>query len=166
MSIFHIASQCSLFEINNDTDHTNVLMGDITGKNIFPATEGQYSLGMELTYGELSGDASSCIIPAGLTMGAKFYFRDNNLTKMPRGDFDMVTFFSFTNNNCDSTEIDAFLAYVDAYFVGATVPKRNAVYSLDGTGMGIPSAAGLASRTSILGKYTAAGRTCTISVNT
>lgn len=165
MSKFHIASECSVLHINDDDDYTNEINGDLTGLNIFPAIEGEYGFDYRLTYGELTGRMDNYIIPPGLTIAAKFYFRNNNITAMPRGAFDKVTLFSFTNNNCDTTEIDAFLAYVDAYFVGATVPKQNAVYSLDGTGMGIPSAAGLASRTSILGKYTAAGKTCTISVN-
>jgi len=62
-------------------------------------------------------------------------------------------------------DLDAFLAFVDAYFAGGTVPLIDASYLLSGTGMGIPSAAGLISKTSIEGKYTAQGKTATITVN-
>lgn len=48
---------------------------------------------------------------------------------------------------------------------GPALLARKLVSTINGTGMGIPSAAGLTSRTSILGKYTAAGKTCTISIN-
>jgi hypothetical protein len=116
----------------------------------------------------LTGSFSNGVIADGLPVGLtqrQFQFSGNHLTVMPRGHFKYVSIFNFGTNSCDTAEIDSLLVYIDAYFTGEVVPLVNAVYTLNGVGMGIPSAAGLASRTSILGKYTAAGKTCTISVN-
>lgn len=88
-----------------------------------------------------------------------------HFTKMPRGHFKQTTLFSFANNLCDSTEIDNLLQYVDNYFVGGIVPSTSCTYTLNGTGMGIPSGVGLAAKASIEGKYIAAGFTATITVN-
>ena len=114
--------------------------------------------------GNFSGDFSGVIIPEG-TRYIGVGGGNNNITKLPRGNFKWVSEYNMSENKCSSAEIDSFLAYVDAYFTGGVVPLLDCLYYLNGTGMGTPSAAGLASRTSILGKYTAAGKTCSISVN-
>ncbi len=111
----------------------------------------------------LSGNLSGILLPATCTI---FYVDSQDFTGLPRGEFVGInsTGFYFSANNCLSAEIDSFLAYVDTYFSTHT-PIKNATYTLNGAGMGIPSAAGLASRTSIQGKYTAAGFTATIHVS-
>ena len=115
---------------------------------------------------KLFGDLSGWLIPEGMGSGAgSIDLRGNSFTKMPRGNYNGMGVVNYSENNCDSDEIDAFLAFLNAYFVDLVVPLADCVYTLDGEGMGIPSAAGLANRTSILGKYTAAGKTATIVVN-
>jgi hypothetical protein len=142
----------------------NNFTGDITDWGF--ATTESGSLGNEITCPNIpfTGDLSGWTIFAGTKVIA-LDFTNANLTKLPRGNFRWVSVFSFSANNCNTSEIDNLLAYIDAYFVGGVVPLTDAVYTLNGAGMGIPSAAGLISRTSILGKYTASGKTCTISVN-
>lgn len=143
------------------------IYGDLTGM-IWPAgfaatigyTIGFYGLGLA---GDLSGAASD-LPSVGAVM--KFYLGQNDFTKLPRGEYEWVNVFDVSGNNCDQTEIDNYLVYLDSYFVGAKVPLANCSYDLSGSGMGIPSAIGLAARTSIIGKYVAAGKTCTITVNT
>ena len=88
-----------------------------------------------------------------------------HFTDLPRGAFRRVTNFDFRANSVNQTKLDAWLAYVDNYFTGGVVPLVNAIYRLSGIGMGIPSAAGLASIASIQAKYTAQGKTATITVN-
>lgn len=109
------------------------------------------------------GDLSGWTIPdktANLTTygGCKF-------TKLPRGNFRKCSYYRFKDNACDQSEIDAILAYIDAYFVGGVVPLYDCAYWFHGTGMGAPSAAGLASKASIEAKYIAAGKTATILTN-
>jgi len=105
------------------------------------------------------------LIPAGTAAIVFNASYGTKLTGLPRGNFRWVSEYKFNGNACDITEIDAILAYIDAYFVGGVVPLTNCIYWLSGTGMGIPSAAGLISRQSIIDKYVANGKTCTITVN-
>lgn len=88
----------------------------------------------------------------------------NQITGLLRGNFYKCTKYLAYDNNCDSDEIDAFLAAVDAS-VTANAPQFDCTYNISGTGMGIPSAAGLTSKSNIEGKYTTAGFTATIVVN-
>jgi hypothetical protein len=136
--------------------------GDLTAWTPWGAvTYGTVVLGLQ--GGNFTGDLSGWTIPdklATIQCNSGCHF-----TKLPRGNFRNVLFYEFTGNSCNTAEIDNILAYIDAYFVGGVVPLVNCVYRFTGAGMGTPSAAGLASRTSILGKYTAEGKTCAIYVN-
>jgi hypothetical protein len=150
-----------------DSNNGNIFTGNLTNwgfANIVAESIGflMYCQGFPFT-----GDLSGVSIPSGTTTGGHKILRYDgcHLTKMPRGYFNDVTTFNFSANSCNSAEIDSLLAYVDAYFVGGVVPLCNCVYTLNGTGMGIPSAAGLASRASIIAKYVTAGFTATIYVN-
>jgi hypothetical protein len=113
------------------------------------------------------GDLSNKIIPIGRPVGTtkSIDFTNCGITKLPSGSFYDTDIYCFSSCKCNSAEIDRILGVIDNYFTGGVVPLVNCVYTLNGTGMGIPSAAGLASKTSILGKYTAAGKTATIAVN-
>jgi hypothetical protein len=111
-----------------------------------------------------SGDLSLWSMYAG-TRSFAVNFKNANLTKLPRGCFKWVSEYNFEANNCATQEIDDILAYIDAYFADGVAPLISCAYTLNGTGMGIPSAAGLASKSSIEGKYTTAGFTATILVN-
>lgn len=88
-----------------------------------------------------------------------------HFTKLPRGHFRKVSAYEFINNSCNQSEIDNILTYIDNYFTGEIVPLVDCNYRLDGANMGIPSVTGLAAKTSIEGKYTAAGLSATITVN-
>jgi len=114
----------------------------------------------------ITGDLSSWLLPNDGGVGALLYNVLNmtrcNITKMPRGAFRHFKTLNFNGCNCNEAEVDAFLAAVDAYFDGGVVPLTNCTYNLAGAGMSAPSAAGLASRTSIINKYVAAGKVATI----
>jgi len=134
--------------------------GDITGW-VLPS--GLINIDMAGSNNEVVGDLSGWIIPITCT---SLYMPNNNLTKLPRSAFQGInsTGMYFAGNSCNQAEIDTFLAAVDTYWSTHT-PTKNGRYNVSGTGMGVPSAAGLASKASIEGKYTAAGYTATINVN-
>lgn len=119
----------------------------------------------DFTSSQVTGDLSGLSLPAGSYAKQLVFNGGPKLTKMPRGAFRWISQFEFNNNNCNQAEIDSLLVHIDNYFTGGVVPLTNAVYDLSGASMGTPSATGLAARTSILSKYTAAGKTCTITVN-
>lgn len=114
-----------------------------------------------------TGDLSSALIPDApdVINDMEINFRNNNLTKMPRGSFRRVGLFNFHDNNCSDAEINAMLVYIDDYFTGDIVPLTDCEYVFDGAGMGVADATGLAAKTSIESKYTAVGKTATIYVN-
>jgi hypothetical protein len=163
LSVFDIPDSCTSIQINDSVTYTNRITGDISNF-VFPTDDGSYALSLKFWHGELFGDMSNCLLPE-LSKAGSVQFAYNQITKMPRGHFKWLLNFDFSYNQCNSSEIDAFLAYVDNYFTGAVVPLTDATYLINGTGMGVPSAAGLTSRTNIINKYTAAGKTCTIAVN-
>jgi len=112
----------------------------------------------------LSGDLSGWTLPNTLLW---FYASSQDFTFMPRGNFlgidDYIGVYA-GDNNCDSTEIDNYLVYLDGYFATHT-PTKSALYHLNGEVMGIPTAIGLTAKSGIQAKYTAAGFTATINVN-
>lgn len=162
-----IPSDCGFLKIGDNTllDQGCVFTGDLTTWTL--PTNYAVTMGyrIDLTGYGFTGDLSGWTITDLLNVNMYFYLGKNNFTKLPRGGFLHVYVLNAEENNCDQAEIDAFLAHVDGYFVGAVVPIIDATYELDGVGMAIPSAAGLASRTSIINKYTAQGKTCVINVN-
>lgn len=112
----------------------------------------------------LEGDLSGWLLPAVMI---RLYAQNANFTGLPRGELvgiDAVLGLDYTACNCATAEVDAFLVYANTYFATHT-PIKNAKYILGGSGMGIPSATGLAAKTGIEQKYTAAGFTATITVN-
>jgi len=115
----------------------------------------------------LSGDLSSVLIPAQ-TGGTAYQFiaYNTNFTGLFRGNFKNIGTFNFQRSNCSIGELDRFLAYVDNFFTGGVVPAVNAVYTLNGDGMDMPTG-GLsnANLLSIASKYAAAGKTFSISIN-
>jgi len=139
---------------------SNLLTGDISGWGL--ATNMNAVSAIECTF---TGDLSGWLIPANDATFTIDFTNNKSVTKMPRGVFKDTLVYRFAGNACNTAEIDSLLAYIDAYFVGGVVPLISCEYTLNGTGMGIPSAAGLASRTSIQGKYTAVGKTATININ-
>jgi hypothetical protein len=145
----------------------NNFIGDVSGW-VFPTTVIQADgFFLDCAYLGLSGDLSNAIIPEGKGDQSikRLDFEGNHLTKLPYGSFKDVDIYNFSKNSCNSAEIDRILGVIDSYFTGEVFPLNNCIYTLNGTGMGIPSSVGLASRTSILGKYTAAGKTCSILIN-
>ena len=136
-----------------------------------------------------TGDLSVWVIPSGITLfdisgaGSIKYtgnlnswiipesaitciIRYHSFTGLPRGNFKNMSTTGLTAgpNTCSISEIDAFLAYLDTYFITNT-PVKNSRFLINSTGMGIPSAAGLISRQGVIDKYIAAGFTATITVN-
>jgi len=160
---FYIPDTCAEVTLNNASSYTNNITGDLSGFVIPTNPSAIHNIVVICTDSDLTGDMRTVLIPAG-TKEIYLDFARNNVTYMPRGEFRWVSNFNFTANSCGSDEIDALLAYIDAYFTGGVVPLINAVYTLSGTGMGVPSAAGLISKTSIEGKYTTASKTITIAV--
>ena len=68
--------------------------------------------------------------------------------------------------NMSTAAIDAWLAWFNTYLVTHT-PVRNSLFMLSGTGNGIPTGGNAnANRLGIIAKYTAAGFTGTVTVNT
>lgn len=164
LTTFHFPDTLCEIKIN-DINVTNTMTGNASGW-VWPTTPNAAMswLTLALDYCNLTGDMSGVLIPAydkRISIG----LRGNHITKLPRGEYRWVNLFNVMENSCDTTEIDTFLGFLDNYFNGGVVPLISAVYSLSGSGMGIPSATGLASRASIIGKYVAAGFTAIINVN-
>ena len=154
------------FPKNNDyTSWMLILKGTLTGdiSNLFDG-EYQYLHTIELLDLGLNGDLSGWFIGVDYPVAGSIELNGNNFTKLPRGNFHKFGIYDCHNNNCNSDEIDAILADVETN-VTANAPEYDCVYTLNGTGMGIPSAAGLTSRQNIIDKYVAEGKTCTITVN-
>lgn len=136
--------------------------GDISG--LF-AGDYQYLHDIDIIDLNLDGDLSGWNIIADYDIEPPVVkLNGNNFTKLPRGNFYRFSVYNCAANSCNTAEIDAILAAIDVS-VTANAPLYNCAYTLNGVGMGIPSAAGLASKASIEGKYTAAGKTATILVN-
>jgi len=175
----NVHGDVSTWVFGNVLAHINVhgyIWGDLTDLNPFRTTYyGNHYVRFSSSHPiGLTGDLS------GWTMldktGHVEMEEGCHFTGMPRGHFRRITNFYFRNNNCNQAEIDSFLEYLDDYFAtidssgepsseGGYVPMVSCAYWLDGTGMGIPSATGLAHISSIQAKYTAAGYTATFYVN-
>lgn len=175
----NVHGDISTWVLGNVIAHINVhgyIWGDLTDLNPFRSTYyGNHYIRLSSSHPiGLTGDLS------GWTMldktGHVEMEEGCHFTGMPRGHFRRITNFYFRYNSCDQAEIDSFLEYLDDYFAtidssgepsseGGYVPMTNCAYWLDGAGMGIPSATGLAHITSIQAKYTAAGFTATFYVN-
>jgi len=111
----------------------------------------------------VTGNFSDIDIPSD-TNQLEIGFQNCGVTKMFRGAYERLIVFNFYNCQCNQAEIDAVLAAIESRLT-TNAPLFNCTYDFSGSGMGTPSATGLASRTAILGLYTAAGKTCTITVN-
>jgi len=135
--------------------------GDIS--NLFAGTY-QYLHSISLPSLQLEGDLSGWDVGADYSSAGGITLNNNKFTKLPRGNFYKFATFNCAANLCNSDEIDAILAAIDAS-VTANAPEYNCVYTLNETGMGIPTAAGLASKASIEAKYVAAEKTISILVN-
>jgi len=154
VSNFNVPSSCTgMFILNGCTK--------ITGnpfKNNYPSG----LLSVNLDESRLDNE-TYLILPANF---ASLTAINNNFTKLPRGNFAALTTLNFSKNNVSISEIDSFLLYLDNYFTGAVVPTANAVYTLDGLGMDMPTGGvNNINRLSIISKYVAAGRTCTLAIN-
>lgn len=119
---------------------------------------------------EFSGDLSGWQVGFYAGEPARIDFSNvtnnkNTITGLPRGNFEHMGNFDFRGNQCNTQAINDFLVYLDAFFTGGITPQRNCIYNLSGTGMGIPTATGLAAKASIEAKYIAAGKTISIAVN-
>lgn len=160
---FYIPSTLCQIDISTVLNPLSNLSGDLSNF-IFPTTPSAIAtMAINIAGGDLTGDMRNCLIPAFST-SIKLNFASNKITHLPRGNFRWIETFIFTGNECDADELDDFLAYVDNYFSGGIVPLSDAQYELTGTNMGTISASGSASRASILAKYAAAGKSCTIHV--
>jgi len=144
----------------------NEFDADFTGLTLESTILSDLNLGIENANDDnnLYGDLSGIIIPA-MTDVITIRCADCGFTNFPLGSFRWVSVYNFKNNSCDADEIDLLLAAIDIYFTGEVVPLTDCAYTLNGTGMGIPSGTGLTSKTSIEGKYTAEEFTATILVN-
>ena len=133
--------------------------GDLSGWNRIPDV---FMATATAATNKLSGDLTA--VPFN---GLWFYAALQDFTGIPRGQYknlDSGFGMYFNQNNCSQTEIDNYLVAVAAYFTTNT-PIKSSLYKLDGSGMGIPSATGLAARTAIQAAYVAAGFVATITVN-
>ena len=142
------------------------LQGEITG-DITYLLDGvyQYMTQVSLINLDLDGDLSGWFVGADYDLDAtEVVIYGNNFTALPRGNFYKFDRYWCESNNCDSSEVDSILADIETN-VTANAPLYDCTYRLDGTGMGIPSAAGLTSKTNIEAVYVTAGKTCTIDVN-
>jgi len=152
----------SVFETIAITQATGYgFTGDISSWS-FPSTT--TSIQIAGSTNKLSGNLNGWNLSVN---AATFRINGNLFTGLPRGSFKQFangTEYYCVNNSCNSAEIDALLVYMDNYFTTNT-PIKNSRFYINGTGMGIPSATGLAAKTSILGKYTTAGYTAIIDVN-
>ena len=111
-----------------------------------------------------SGDLSGWILPNGTT---RFYSDYNRFTKLPRGAYnslDSSIGYYAVRANANTSELDSLLADIDSYATTHT-PLNSSRFVLSGTGNGIPSADGLASKASIENKWAKAGYVATITVN-
>ena len=150
---------------------TGGIIGDATNINL-PVGLTYFAMGTPSgTTTRATGDLSSKIIPLNLTA---FYIVRQAFTKLPRGNYknlDSALGMYANGNNCNTAEIDAFLVDVLAYFNGTApysnpvTPIKSSKYLLNGTGMGIPSSVGLAAKSAIEAKFTAAGFVATITTN-
>lgn len=154
------------FPKNNDYQSWLIsLRGTPTGDiSLLFDGEYQYLHTIELPSLGLDGDLSGWFIGADYGYATSIDINGNNFTKLPRGNFYKFGEYRCNNNNCNQSEIDAILSEIETS-VTANAPEYDCEYILNGTGMGIPSAAGLASKASIEGKYAAAGKSITIYVN-
>jgi hypothetical protein len=115
---------------------------------------------------DLSGDMSGVLINNTSTNGLFDLSGNVNITKALRGRFDNVTQFNFANNMLNTAELDSLLVDIDASLT-TYAPTVSTTYTFNGAGNGIPT--GGASNTNIVSiknKYTAAGYTATIVINT
>lgn len=137
--------------------------GDISSW-VLPNTLLQMAIGTPNPAGlKLTGDLSSWIIP---TTTISFNIFRQDFTALPTGNFKQMSIqFLASENNVNTANIDSFLEYLNTYY-STNTPLRNQIFSLNNAGMGIPSASGLAARTGIQSKFTTAGFTATININT
>jgi lysophospholipase L1-like esterase len=137
--------------------------GDISGLAI-PSGLIYFNAAQASSGNKLSGDMSSQSFPSTIQ---RFYFSNQDLTGIPRGSFiafDAGIGLYLTGNNCSITEVDNLLVAMNTFFATNT-PVKNSKFLLDGVGMGIPTVTGLAAKSGIEAKFTAAGFTATITVN-
>jgi len=140
----------------------NLLTGDLSSW-IVPSTMTSINLA-DPEGSAFIGDLSGWNLPEGLT---QLYLYYQDFTKLPRGAYKNINSsvgYYAANNNCSSDEIDSLLIDINSYFTSIS-PIKNSLFNLGGAGMGIPSAVGLAARDGIIAKYTAAGFTATVTVN-
>ena len=136
-------------------------IGDIS--NLFGSTYDHLHT-VNIINSNITGDTSEWFVASGYPAGTSIELYGNKLTKLPRGNFYLFAIYNCATNLCNTAEIDALLADILAS-VTANAPEYNCVYTLNGAGMGIPSATGLTAKTNIETKYTDAGKTATIYVN-
>lgn len=147
-------NSCGLISLYN----CRKLTGNPLKKNIPTSL---YKLDVTLT--NLRGDLSTVNLTTNMTYVS---VKSANYFKFPRGNFKNISTFDFSKNNCSSSEIDAFLAYLDFQFTELNKPSSNAVYTINSDGMGAPTnGVNNANLVSIISKYQANGKTCSILVN-
>lgn len=113
---------------------------------------------------QLRGDLSTLNVSSSFTFLDE---SDNNFSKFPIGDYKNIATFNFSGNNCTQATLDAFLLWLDNSFTPSNKPNANAVYTLNGYGMATPTGGtNNANLLSIVSKYVANSKTCSILVNT
>ena len=112
----------------------------------------------------VTGHLQNLVIPDTLT---QILFSLSSLTKGTSIWNKNVVQLSLLNNKLPTSEVNAQLAVIDNYFVGAVVPIKNLTLNLSGSTMGIPTGgASNVNLLSIIAKHVAAGFTATITVRT
>lgn len=122
-------------------------------------------------YNKLTGDLSTFEINAKLTKLnlASAGASSNQITAPPRGNLlglDSSDGIYMPTNACNTAALDAWLAWANNFYASNT-PTKNVYFDFSGASMGIPT--GGNSNTDIVGiksKFTAAGKTATITVRT
>ncbi len=118
---------------------------------------------LSLTGGNIIGNPINILLPDTLT---QLVIQNVLITqRVPRYNKNLAQ-YNMANCSFSTTEVDATLAMINAYFASNT-PIKNVIINLSGASMGIPT--GGANNTDLLGiiaKHTAAGYTATITVRT
>jgi lysophospholipase L1-like esterase len=164
LSYGDISKWCLPTALSNCNIKSNMFEGDISDWVLPDVITIFYIPTNALYENKVSGDLSGWVMPNVLT---RFYIANQEITKLPRGSYvglDATIGLYAPGCLLSQEEIDDFLDDVDDYFA-TTTPTKNMQIKINAVGNGIPSAAGLASKSAIEAKFIAAGFTATITVN-
>jgi len=150
-----LSALTSLIELNLGL---NSFTGDMSGLSAL--TSLTY---LRLTDNSFTGDMSSL---SALTSLTSLDISINSFTNIPVIGVKDILVYNVSKNSVSTSNIDYFLSALNTYY-SANAPTKNCTYTLNGTGMGIPT--GGASNSDLLAvvnAYSSAGKTATFVINT